>query len=75
MRACMSLQVERVVEAFTAECAEVAFDVRVALHMPVEESLQAERFGAHAAREPATPVNKPFIFCCFFSQTIALLRN
>lgn len=46
------LQVERVVEALGAERAQVALHVRVALHVPVQQPLQAERFRADAADEP-----------------------
>lgn len=45
----VTLQVEGVVEALSAESAQVPFDVRVALHVPVEQALQIESLGAHAA--------------------------
>lgn len=51
MRAGVSLEVERVVESLAAERAEVALDVRVALHVPVEQPLQCEALGAQAAGE------------------------
>lgn len=35
----VSLQVECVVETFSTEGAEVPLDIRVALHMPVQEPL------------------------------------
>lgn len=51
MRAGVPLEVERVVEALAAERAEVALDVRVALHVPVEQPLEREALRAEAARE------------------------
>lgn len=51
MGARVSLQVERVVEALSAEGAQVPFDVRVALHVPVQQTLQVERLCADAADE------------------------
>ena len=51
MRAGMSFQVESIVESFAAEGTEIALDIRMALHVPVEESLQGETFGAQAAGE------------------------
>lgn len=53
MCASVSLEVECVVEALAAESAEVPLDVAVALHVPVEQSLQGERFGADSAAELA----------------------
>lgn len=52
----VALKVKGVIEAFAAESAQVTLDVRVALHMAVEESLQAERFRAHATHELAACV-------------------
>lgn len=43
------LQVERVIEALSAESAQVPFDVRVALHVPVQQTLQVKGLGADAA--------------------------
>ena len=43
------LQVEGVVEALAAEGAEVALDVRVALHVPVQQAQQVELLGAEPA--------------------------
>ena len=51
MRARMSLEVERVVEAFAAEGAQVTLDVAVAFDVPIEQSLQVEALGAEAAHE------------------------
>ena len=42
MRSRVSLQVERVVEAFAAESAQVTFDVRMAFHVSTQETLQGE---------------------------------
>lgn len=39
----VSLQVERVVETLAAERAQVPFDVAVAFHVSVEQTLQVER--------------------------------
>lgn len=47
-------QVERIVESFAAERAQVSFDVTVALHVTVQETLESERFAAHLARQPET---------------------
>jgi len=55
--ACMGsrvpLQIKCVVESLAAECAEVPLGVAVALHVPVQKTLQAERFATHATRELA----------------------
>ncbi len=51
MRARVALEVERVVESFTAEGTQIAFDVRVALHVPIKEPLKGEALGAEAAGE------------------------
>lgn len=51
MRARVSLQVERVVESFAAERAQIALDVRMAFHVPIEQSLQRKRLGADVAGE------------------------
>jgi hypothetical protein len=45
------LQVEGVVEALPAEGAQVPLDVRVALHVSVEEALQGEGLVADATAE------------------------
>lgn len=47
------LKVERVIESLAAERAQVALDVRVALHVPVKEPLQRERLLAYPAAELA----------------------
>lgn len=51
MGACVSLQIERVIESFATERAQIAFDVRMALHVPIQQSLQRERFRADVAGE------------------------
>lgn len=45
------LQVERVVESFATKSAQIPFDVRVALHVPIEQPLQRERLRADVAGE------------------------
>lgn len=47
------LKVERIVESLATERAQVALDVRVALHVPVKEPLQRERLLAYPAAELA----------------------
>ena len=49
----VSLQVESVVETFPTEGAEISLDVTVALHVPVEESLEREGLAADPAPELA----------------------
>ena len=49
----MSFQVERVVEAFSAEGTKIALHVAVAFHVSVQESLQAETLLADFALELA----------------------
>lgn len=51
VRSRMPLQVERVVEALAAERAQIAFDVRMAFHVPIEQPLQRERLRADDAGE------------------------
>ena len=45
------LQIKCVVESLAAECAEVPLGVAVALHVPVQQPLEAESFATDAARE------------------------
>ena len=47
----MSFQVESVVESFAAEGTQIALDVRVTLHVSVQQPLQGETLGAQAADE------------------------
>lgn len=47
----MPLQIECVVEALSAESAQVSFDVRVTFHVTVEESLQVEALAANLTRK------------------------
>ena len=49
----MSFQVERVVEAFSAEGTKIALHVAVAFHVSVQETLQAEPLLADFALELA----------------------
>jgi len=51
VRASMSFQIERIVESLAAEGAQIAFDVRMTFHVPIEQSLQCEALGAQSARE------------------------
>lgn len=51
MGAGVSFQVEGIIESFAAEGAQVSLDIRVALHMPVQESLQRETFRTQVADE------------------------
>ena len=45
------LEVKCVIESLSAEGAEIPLDVAVALHVPVEEALEAEHLGTHTALE------------------------
>lgn len=56
MCAGVALKVKGVVETFAAESAQVTLDIGVALHMAVEESLEAEGLRAHATHELAAVV-------------------
>ena len=47
----VALQVESVIEALSAEGAEIPLGVAVALHVPVQQSLQSELLGACSALE------------------------
>ena len=49
----VSLQIKCVVETFATECAEVPLGVAVALHVPVQQPLEGERFAARPTRELA----------------------
>lgn len=51
MGAGVPLQVKGIIEPFAAEGAEVSLGVAVALHVTVEEALQAEDLGTEAALE------------------------
>lgn len=51
VRPCMPLEVERVVEALAAKCAEITLHVAVTLHVTIEKPLQIEIFAADAASE------------------------
>lgn len=62
MRARVAFQIERVVESFAAEGTEIALDVRVTLHVSVEQSLEGETLGAEAAREFGIGIFVRFVF-------------
>lgn len=47
----VALQIEGVVEPLATEGAQIPLDVRVALHVPIEQTLQRERLHADAANE------------------------
>ena len=49
----MSLQIKSVIETFATEGAQISLDVAVALHVAVQQSLEAEGLGAHSALELA----------------------
>ena len=49
MGSCVSLQIKSVIESLATEGAEVALGVAVALHVPVEQTLEAECFATHSA--------------------------
>ena len=51
MCACVSLQVERVVESFTAKRAQVALVVAVTLDVTVQEALERKDFVAGSTHE------------------------
>ena len=53
MSSCVSFQVKGVVEALSTEGTKIAFHVTVALHVSVEEALQAETLLADFALELA----------------------
>lgn len=47
----MTFQIERVVESFATESAQIAFDFRMAFHVAIQQTLQRERFQANATYE------------------------
>jgi len=51
VRPCVSLQIERIVEAFSAECTKVTLHVTVTLHVAIQESLKTEILATHPASE------------------------
>lgn len=51
VRSRVPLQIERVVESLAAERAQIAFDVRMAFHVAIEQSLERKRFRADDAGE------------------------
>lgn len=54
VRARVTLQVEGVVETLAAEGAQIPFDLRVTLHVPIQEALQRESFHTNATDEFGT---------------------
>ena len=44
----VALQVKGVIEALSAECAEIPLDVAVTLEVPVQQTLKSEEFAADA---------------------------
>ena len=59
MCAGVSLQIKGVIESFATEGAEVALCVAVALHVTVQQPLEAERFGTEPALELARITFRP----------------
>lgn len=51
MRPGVPLQIESVIESFSTERAKVPLDIRMALHVPIEQTLECEAFVAHSATE------------------------
>lgn len=51
MRSRVPFEIERIVESFAAEGAQVSFELTVILQVPVEQSLKFERFRAQTADE------------------------
>lgn len=49
MSSCVPFEIKCVIESFAAEAAKVSFEVRMTLHVPVQESLQGKNFGANSA--------------------------
>lgn len=47
----VSFQVECVIEALAAECAQVPLHIRVAFHVTIEQSLESEVLGANTTDE------------------------
>lgn len=51
MRTSVPLQIERIVEPLAAERAKVPLDVRVTLHVPIEQALEGKGLVADATAE------------------------
>ena len=51
MSSSVALQVKSVIEALSAEGAEIPLDVAVTFQMPVQQTLKGEQFAADAAPE------------------------
>lgn len=56
MRARVPLEIERIVEPFAAERAQVAFQLAVILQVSVEQTLQFERLVTQSAEEVRTVI-------------------
>lgn len=51
MRSRVSFQIERIIESFPTKRAQVPLDVRMAFHVPVQQTLQGESLVAYPASE------------------------
>lgn len=51
MRPRVPLQIERIIEAFPAERAQIPLHIRMTLHVSVEQTLQRKRLIAHSTTE------------------------
>lgn len=51
MRPGVPLQVESIIKTFSAKRAQIPLDVRMTLHVPVQQPLQGETLVAHPATE------------------------
>jgi len=51
MRPCVPLQIERIIEAFPAECTKITLHVTVTLHVAIQKSLETEILAAYATSE------------------------
>lgn len=58
----MTFEIECIIEAFAAECAQISLDVRVAFNVAAEEALQREHLAAN-------PANEPVILCLHACKT------
>ena len=65
-------QIEGVIEALAAEGAQVALRVTVALHVPIQQPLEAENLRAHPALEFAGVALRP---CWWQLGSSRLLRR
>lgn len=51
MCSCVSFQIERIIESFSAKCTQVSLNIRMAFHMTIQEPLQSESLGTYATYE------------------------